>query len=72
MTIQQVLESIHDRHILSNVICYALNVAIPIKLVVNMHIQTFCNVNSLNINTVYANYWIIDHLSPTYYHKISI
>ena len=72
MTIQQLLDSIHDRHILSNFICYALNVAIPIQLAVNVHTQTFCNVNSFNINTVYANYWNIDNMFPTYYHKISL
>ena len=72
MTIQQVLDSIHDRHILSNLICYALNVAIPIQLAVNVHTQKFSNVNSFNSNTVYANYWIIDNLYPTYYHEISL
>ena len=37
-----------------------------------VYTQKFCNVNSFNINTVYANYWIIDNLFPTYYHKISL
>ena len=54
MTIQQVLDSIHDRHILSNFILYALNVAIPFELAVNVHNQKLCNVNSFNINTVYS------------------
>ena len=72
MTIQQVLDSIHDRHMLSNCICCALNVAIPMQLAVNVHTQKCCNVNSFNINNVYANYWIIDNLFPSYYHNISL
>ena len=37
-----------------------------------MYTQKCCNVNSFNINTVYANYWIIDNLFPTYVPQGSI
>ena len=62
MPIQQMLDSIHHRNIISNFIFYALNVAIPIQLAVNVHTQTFCNVNYFSINNVYANYWIIEKI----------
>ena len=65
MIIQQVLNSIHDRHILSNFIFYPLNMVSPIQLVVNEHTKESCNIYSFNISTIYANCESIVYLFPT-------
>ena len=65
-----VLNAIHDRYILINLIFYPLNMVSPIQLVVSVHTKEFCNKQSFTISTIYANCGIIDDLFPTYYHKI--
>ena len=65
MTIQQVLNSIHDRHILSNFMFYPPNMVSSIQLVANEHTKEFCNIHSFNISTIYANCESIVYLFPT-------
>ena len=66
MTIQQVLNSIHDRHILSDFIFYPLNMVRLMQLLVNEHTKEFCNIHSFNIiSTIYANCESIVYLFTT-------